>query len=240
MQDMNCFVINFEDLGTGSNHADLVFNPIYFQKSTKRKFFGEKYVCVREEFRRKKIISNAKSVVITFGGVDPKRLTLRLLKIFEKHNPDYRIFVIIGNEFVHKKKILMMIKRMQQKKIKIKEIVKTDSIAEFIDNSMFAITANGRTVFEIATRYVPVITISVNKREEMHKFSQKKKIGYHLGLYSELQDEKILNVINKMEQKQNREKFQRNLKQMDLKNSIYHVKQIINLSFNKWINRKSY
>jgi len=198
LQKMNCFVVNFEDLGTGSNYANLVFNPIYYQKSTPTKFFGEKYACVREEFRKKRIKSPKKSIVITFGGVDPRKLTLRLLKILQKHSPKYKIFVIIGNEFSHKKQVLVMIKNLKQNGLNIKEVIRSDKISQFIDGSMFAITANGRTVFEVAARYVPIITISVNQREESHVFPKKQKIGYHLGLHSKISDQKILKSINKI------------------------------------------
>lgn len=237
LQKMNCFVVNFEDLGTGSNYANLVFNPIYYQKSTPTKFFGEKYACVREEFRKKRIKSPKKSIVITFGGVDPRKLTLRLLKILQKHSPKYKIFVIIGNEFSHKKQVLVMIKNLKQNGLNIKEVIRSDKISQFIDGSMFAITANGRTVFEVAARYVPIITISVNQREESHVFPKKQKIGYHLGLHSKISDQKILKSIKKMENIHNRKKFEKTLKKIDLGDSVYNVEKIINGHYKKWSNK---
>jgi len=135
LRKKNYFVVNFEDLGTGSNYANLVFNPIYYQNSTSTKFFGEKYVCVREEFRKKRIKSPKKSIVITFGGVDPKNLTLRLLKILQKHRPKYQIFVIIGNNFSHQKQVLAIIKKLKQDGLNIKEIIRSDTISQFIDIS---------------------------------------------------------------------------------------------------------
>jgi len=234
LQKKNCFVVNFEDLGTGSNYANLVFNPIYYQKSTSTKFFGEKYACVREEFRKKQMKSPKKSIVITFGGVDPKKLTLRILKILQKYKPKYKIFVIIGNEFSNKKEILSLIKKLKQNGLNIKETVKSDSISHFIDNSMFAITANGRTVFEVAARQIPIITISANPREESHAFPKKKKIGYHLGLYSKVTNQKILTSIKKMENMHNRKKFEKTLKKIDLVDSLYNVEKIINVHYKKW------
>ncbi len=234
LQKMNCFVVNFEDLGTGSNYANLVFNPIYYQKSTPTKFFGEKYACVREEFRKKRIKSPKKSIVITFGGVDPKKLTLRLLKILHKHNPKYKIFVIIGNEFSHQKQVLKLIKKLKQDGLNIKEIVKSDTISQFIDDSMFAITANGRTVFEVAARYVPIITISANQREESHVFPKKQKIGYHLGLHSKISNQKILKSLKKMENIHNRKKFEKKLQEINLRDSVQNVEKFINRHYKKW------
>ena len=48
----NAFIVNFEDLGPGRKHANLVFNPIFNSKSfSKNEFFGYNYACVRDEFR---------------------------------------------------------------------------------------------------------------------------------------------------------------------------------------------
>ena len=234
LKKMKCFVINFEDLGSGSDYANLVFNPIYYQKSTSTKFFGEKYACVREEFRKKQRKTPRKSIVISFGGVDPKNLTLRLLKILQKHTPKYKIFVIIGNEFLQKKQVLEKIKSLKQNGFNIKEIVKSDKISHFVDCSMFAITANGRTVFEVASRHVPIITISANPREEIHAFSKKKKIGYHLGLCSKITDQKILEAIKKMEIRNNRIKFKKTMQKINLRDSVCTVEKIINEHYKKW------
>jgi len=235
LQKMNCFVVNFEDLGTGSEYANLVFNPIYYQKSTSTKFFGEKYACIRDEFRKKRIKSPKKSIVITFGGVDPRKLTLRLLKILQKRRPKYKIFVIIGNEFSHQKQVFAIIKKLKQDGLNIKEVEKSDTISQFIDDSMFAITANGRTVFEVAARYVPIITISANLREESHAFPKRKKIGYHLGLHSKVTDQKILGSIKKMENTHNRKKFYAELHRIDLSNSIFNVIDKIEIHYKKFL-----
>jgi len=235
LQKMNCFVVDFEDLGTGSNYANLVFNPIYYQNSTSSKFFGEKYACVRDEFRKKQIKSTKKSIVITFGGVDPKKLTLRLLKILQKHRPEYKIFVIIGNEFSHKKQVLAIIKKLKQDGLNIKEIIRSDTISQFIDGSLFVITANGRTVFEVAARYVPIISISANPREETHEFPKKKKIGYHLGLHSKVTDQEIFESIKKMEIPKNRKNFYEELYKINLSNSIVNVITKIENNYIKFV-----
>jgi len=175
--------------------------------------------------------------VITFGGVDPKNLTLRLLKIIQKHRPKYQFFVIIGNNFSHQKQVLAIIKKLKQDGLNIKEIIRSDTISQFIDGSMFVITANGRTVFEVAARYVPIITISANQREESHAFPKKKKIGYHLGLYSKVTDQEILKSLKKMENIHNRKKFEKTLKKINLGDSVYNVEKIINGHYKKWSNK---
>lgn len=234
LRRMNCFVVNFEDLGAGSDRANLVFNPIYFQQSTTTKFFGEEYACVREEFRETRTKTRKKTIVVTFGGTDPRRLTLRLLRIFEKHKPKYGIVVIIGDGFRHKNLVIKSIKRMQEAGIKVEGVIKTDRILKYVDKSMFAITANGRTVFEVASRGIPMITISANLREEKHEFTRTKMVGYHLGLHSAISDEDIIKTIKDMELEKNRKTFEGRLKRIDLKSPLRTVEKIINRSYKQW------
>lgn len=238
LRKMNCFVINFEDLGSGSEWANLVFNPIYYQKSTKTKFFGEKYACVRDEFRKKKLKTKQESVLITFGGVDPKKLTLRLLRILHRYKPQYKILVIIGDDFSHANQIISEIDRMRRDKIRVEKIIGATHLSKFVDNSMFAVTANGRTVFEVASRCVPVITISANIREERHEFPKKKNVGYHVGLHSEVSDETLLRAIKNMESAEKRATFVKEMKKMKLGDSVLTVKNIINERFLKWESNK--
>lgn len=238
LKKFGIFVINFEDLGRGSDFANLVFNPIYYQKSTSKKFFGEKYACVREEFRKGRKNISKNSVVITFGGVDPKKLTIRVLKILKKFKPNFKIIVIVGHEFSHKDRVFYEVEKVKQVGIKIEVVEKTDAISKFIDSSMFVITANGRTVFEVASRNIPIITISANPREEKHEFPIKQKIGYHLGLHSQVRNKEILEAIKKMEKQKNRFRFEKNLEKINLKNSVYRVEKIICDNYKEWLKKR--
>ncbi len=75
-------VVNFEDLGPGALHADLVINAIYPERELHPKhYFGPRYYCPRPEF----VVSNAaaardpvREVLVTFGGTDPNNLTARV------------------------------------------------------------------------------------------------------------------------------------------------------------------
>ena len=75
-------VITFEDLGPGSEHANLVINALYKQKKiTKNHYYGHKYVELRDEFQHTKYIinQNIKNILITFGGTDPTNSTYTVL-----------------------------------------------------------------------------------------------------------------------------------------------------------------
>ena len=79
------YQINFEDLGTGINNVNLVFNEIYENNklSSKNFLFGSRYVCLRDEFywtKPKKFEDKVKQYLYVLVGTD-HNLTCRVLKI---------------------------------------------------------------------------------------------------------------------------------------------------------------
>lgn len=77
-------VINFEDLGSGGQIADLTINALYeYSTPAPNQRFGWRFACLREEFLTTKprpFDSNTdKTILITFGGTDPNDLTSRAI-----------------------------------------------------------------------------------------------------------------------------------------------------------------
>ena len=218
------FIVNFEDVGDGGNLADLIFNPIYHIRSSSKKFFGEKYACVRKEFmiESKKRIKKDNTILITFGGSDPRNLTSRILRIMAKMSINSKIIVILGMAFSNKKEIRKIIQEMNMHD-KVVLINDSRMMAKIINKVNFVITSNGRTVFEITSLNVPMIVISANKRESMHEFVKRKKIGIYLGLYSQVPDEKIKESIIKMNEKNIQKKFITKIKKYKLFDGLNRV-----------------
>ena len=76
LKDEGYFVVNFEDLGTGTTLADVVFDALYEHEIGEEEniFTGHKYYILKDEFyfQPEKIITQAvNNVLITFGGTDP-------------------------------------------------------------------------------------------------------------------------------------------------------------------------
>jgi len=232
LKKFDCVLVNFEDLGEGRKLADLVFNPIYYAKnSNKNEFYGEKFACVREEFRiqkRNRIRKNVKNIVITFGGTDPTNKTqkiLEILKIMELKKPE--LIVILGLGYSKRIEIKKMVKEMNQMKFNIKIIEKSDNLSEYFKRCDFAITSNGRTVFEIAAMKIPMIAIAVNNRERLHSFVRYSKCGFHIDMYSKQDYSIVIRKISDMLDYENREKFVKNLHDVELLNGINKVKELI-------------
>lgn len=238
IREYNSFIVNFEDLGKGRKIADLVFNPIYFSKnSSKTEFYGEKFACVRKEFRGKKIHStrkNVKKISISFGGTDPTNKTIKVLKILHMiHLKNIEINVILGLGFLKRDKIKTIVKKMNNQDYKISIIEKPDNISKYIHNSDFTITSNGRTVFEIGAMEIPMIAIAVNNREKKHSFVKYSEGGYHIDATSNF-ERKLPKYIKKMLDYENRKRFSENLSKKDLLNGTKRLSEKINSEFKKF------
>jgi len=237
-----CFIVNFEDVGAGSNYANLVFNPIYHSnEKSQNKFFGSKYACIRDEFLlwKNSNSGNNKVILITFGGSDPRNLTTKVLNtIYNSEIKQFKIVVILGFSFSKNLHIKNLVSKMKKTGFNLQVIEKSYLMAKHVSEADFVITANGRTVFEVASLNIPFITISANTREEKHPFSRYSKGGIHLGLYSGLTDQKILDAIKKMSHSHIRKRFFKNLEKFDLLNGINEVVKLINSNYEQWNMKK--
>ena len=227
------FVVNFEDLGDGRRYADLVFNPIYHSnKNNSNEYFGPNFACVRDEFRIWEptvLKTSPKNVVIIFGGSDPTNKTYQVLKLLEKYKlKNMKYSIIIGQDYKERKKLLDIISKMKKDNFLIELNENIDFLSKIFHESDFAITSNGRTVFELGSLHVPMIVIPVNEREKRHTFVQKSNVGYMIQLHNESETHDFLKVFNKMLQYNIRKKFQNNLKQVNLLYGVDRVVQKIN------------
>ena len=227
------FVVNFEDLGDGRRYADLVFNPIYHSnKNNSNEYFGPNFACVRDEFRIWEptvLKTSPKNVVIIFGGSDPTNKTYQVLKLLEKYKlKNMKYSIIIGRDYKERKKLLDLISKMKKDNFLIELNENIDFLSKIFHESDFAITSNGRTVFELGSLHVPMIVIPVNEREKRHTFVQKSNVGYMIQLHNVSEAHDFLKVFNKMLQYNIRKKFQNNLKRVNLLYGVDRVVQKIN------------
>ena len=222
------FVVNFEDLGEGRKLANLVFNPIFeSKKQMKNEYYGPNYACVREEFRvfkRKKIRNDVKNIAITLGGVDKNNNILKILSIIKKFKllENVKIKIILGLGYKHKKKLLALINKMNSINYKIDIIEKVDLLSKYLIDCDFVITSNGRTVFEIASLNIPLISLSVNKREQQHNFVRKFNVGYHIDYAKNIENELKSSIKNMIDLSVRKKKI-KNLEKVELKKGITTV-----------------
>ena len=189
-------VVNFEDLGDGAYHADMVFNELYEKpiKNGNNFYWGHKYISLRNEFDNAKpnlFKESVSEVLIMFGGTDQNNFTLKILKIILSicQTRNIAINIVCGSGYIHKDKILDFISKSLYKKISLHHAI--TNISGVMERSQIAISSNGRSIYELAQINIPSIIISHHEREFNHDFAKSKRGFINIGMYTERTSAKV-------------------------------------------------
>ncbi len=237
LKEMGLFIVNFEDLGFGSQHADLLINALYERTDPpENSYFGHKYICLRDEFSlfpSKLVKSDVKEILIIFGGSDPNNLTLRTLKSIEKLDlTNVKINVILGLGYNQHDELLSYVEELRKRGYEIIINKNIRIMAKHILNSDIAITSNGRTVYEISSMGVPCISISQNEREMRHLFSHICKGIKNLGIESNVTEDDIASTLAEiMEDYDLRKQMSKSMAEFNLRKG---TDRVIRLIFDKY------
>lgn len=219
-------VINFEDLGDGAQHANLVFNAMYPEKvELPNHYFGLEYFILRDEFlfsETHQVRPNVSSVLLCFGGVDPSNFTARVLDIL-KRNENTRsmeIKVIVGMGYGEFESL-----KAQYPELEI--VNNVSNISDYIAAADLVFTSAGRTTFECACLGVPTIVLCQNERETTHFFAWDKFGFKNLGLGSRISDDTINKTFDQCLDENTRAEMSKKLLASNLKNGKKSVMQKI-------------
>ncbi len=234
------FVVNFEDLGDGSEFADLVINALYENSyPPENHYYGYKYVCLRDDFfifSKKEIQKEVKEILITFGGADPNNLTMRTLKSVEKLNlKDIFIKVVLGLGYSSREELNNYVNALKKEgfTVDVKENVKM--MAKEMYNVDIVITSNGRTIYEVASVGTPCISISQNEREVRHLFIHNSRCVMDLGIAYNVSEDNIASAIRELiENYELRKEMNKKLLKFDLKGGINRVFRLIFDEYYRW------
>ena len=229
-------VVNFEDLGSGSQYADLVFNELYDEPQLQgdNYLWGYRYLALRDEFYNAtphQFNEEVNSVLITFGGTDQNNLTLltlqSILPLCEKRN--IKIYIVCGGGYLFKDELESYLETELYKNIEF--TYASGVISQIMEKTQIAISSNGRTVYELADMNIPSIIISHHQREATHSFASLEKGFINLGVM----DNNITNKIEKnflklIEDRDYRELLYMNIKRYSFrKNKEKVIKKIMSL-----------
>jgi len=242
LKEMGVFIINFEDLGFGSQFADLLINALYERTDPpENAYFGHRYICLRDEFLLfpvKNVQSDVKEILIIFGGTDPNNLTLRTLRSVVKLDlKNVKINIILGLGYMYYEDLQIYIEELRNRGYSITLNRNIRIMAKHILNSDIAITSNGRTVYEISSMGVPCISISQNEREMRHLFSQICLGIKNLGIESNVTEEHIASTLAEIIGDYDlRKQMSKSMSDFNLRKG---TDRVINLIFNKYWEKKN-
>ncbi len=149
-----------------------------------------RFIRVRSRLQR---MEERKSLLVSMGGSDPNRVTLKVMDALRGFRGDALIRIVLGfscrfAEEVHKKNKLLGNRFVI--------IEQASNIEELMLNAGLAITALGTTIYELAYLGVPTIVVS-NYREDARDERELKRFGsiVPLGFYDDLSEEALKDSV---------------------------------------------
>lgn len=227
-KQLGFFVINFEDVGTGSEDADLVFDVLYeHDGGFGNIFIGYKYYLLRDEFyfQPKKIVNpNVDTVLIAFGGDDSNNLTERTLESVLGSGYAGRIDVILPFNYSKKEQILQKYEMSHNVQI----YHRVNNISDFMLRADIVFSSAGRKMYEICSVGTPCICICQNGREQTHAFGSPKNGFINMGLAEFLSNEDITNQFKSLWQDfELRQTMNAMMKSIDLKHGFENIWSVV-------------
>jgi spore coat polysaccharide biosynthesis predicted glycosyltransferase SpsG len=224
-------VVNFEDLGSGTNQADAVINALYEHSSPpENHYFGFEYFCLRNEFRYaspREEIPSVERIMISFGGTDENNLAAKALRALSEINLELHLDVVLGLGYTEQES-LAPITEAYPSNIDLEINQDIRSMGEHIEQADLLITSNGRTLYEAAALNVPVISIAQNHREQKHPYAHISGGVLFLGQADYVAEENILAAVEDyIRDGEKREKMRRVLEAHDIANGVERVKKIL-------------
>lgn len=174
IKSLGARVMNFEDMGSGAERADVTVNALYepAQHASDNILYGPEYFCLRDEFiftEPKVIQERVSNVLITFGGTDPANRTRQVLDALVGHLPEGIVIkVVLGVGYGHLDSLGEYLSGAMDG-VEIHQDVM--NISSFIKDADIVFSGCGRTLFEIASVGTPAVAIPQNAKEEMHTFA---------------------------------------------------------------------
>lgn len=229
------FVVNFEDLGTGSEFADVVFDDLYeHDLSQKNIFTSYKYYILRDEFyfQPQKIITSAvNNVLIAFPGTDPNNLTEKAINAVLSTNYEGRVNVIVGLGYPDKEGLIAKIESNPS----VQVYTNVSNISEFMFKADIIFTSSGRLMYDICSLGVPTICLCQDERELTHVFGSNANGFINMGLgepleVTEIRDQ-FIELVNNYEQ---RLEMHNRMSSIDVKNGFKNIWTVIDEEYRKF------
>ena len=229
------FVVNFEDFGSGSSAADIVFNALYEWSGSKdRHFFGYRYECLREDIYlfpvRKQVSKKVRHVLVGFGGTDVNSATPKivssLLKEYDKA-VEYTIVLGIGSSC--KEEVMSLVKGIENFKI-VENVL---MMSKLLSEADLVISGNGRMVYEAVALGTPLMVFSQNERETGHVFSRFAKGVSYQGYVKNYDESRFLDDYRALMKFEERAAILKELTPLayELRRGVRRVSSIINERF---------
>jgi spore coat polysaccharide biosynthesis predicted glycosyltransferase SpsG len=238
LNEMGIFTVNFEDLGSGADQADVVVNALYeISNPPANHLYGYRYVVLRDEFHlypSSPLQNTVRNILITFGGIDPNNLTLRTLRALDEMKLDTSIRIITGYGYQPVSELEATVEQMKKRGGSVELFKDVKVMAKHMYESDIIITSNGRTIYEVSAMHVPCISISQNERETSHLFSHLCRGIMNLGIADRVTEADIANSVERILDFETRARMVEAMKKYDIRSRTQRVVDIIFERYKEW------
>lgn len=239
LKDLGYFIINFEDIGPGTQYANLVFDALYENESNiPNVYSGPDYYMLRGEFYYhsfKYVQEEVNEVLLTFGGTDPNNLTEKTLEAIIDSGFDKSITVILGIGYKDKTGI----KNRYENNINVRILENVKNMSDYMAAADLIFTSAGRTMYEVASLAVPCVCICQNEREMTHSFGVRGNGFINMGLGENLQKEDITNTfLEIIDDYSLRLQLSEAMKLVDLKHGYENIMNVLRINYKAFMRRK--
>ena len=204
-------IIVIDDLSDRKHDCDLIIDQGLHQNMKNpysnlvpkncKILLGPKYAILRPEFKklREKLQKQNKKIekiMISFGGSDPNKDTMKVMKGVEKiKERKFSVDVIIGKSNADHKEIKDLCKKM----LKTRCFYNTEKMASIMNKCNLAIGSGGSTTWERCCLGIPtIVSIASKDQSEATKILHSKKCVINLGKSKEISILNYTNIIEKM------------------------------------------
>ena len=235
LKEKGITVVCFEDSGPGADQADLIVNALYENAApvSDRHLYGQEYFCLRDEFldsRPQEFTPVVRNLLLTFGGTDPSDFTRKTLDTVWPicHERGIKIYIVTGPGYVYKQELTDHIATLPLKDIEF--IYATNIMSQVMEKVDIAVSAAGRTVYELAHMRIPAVIMSHHDRENRHTFACEPNGFINIGVMHPFDPDRLRHALLRLLDGDCRRTFQERLKDFSFKDNKYNViKRIIDL-----------
>lgn len=234
LKSRDYYLINFEDLGTGIELADLIFDPLYDDGDDEKFFSGHQYYILKEEFylHQPKIISNeVNNVLIQFGASDPLNLSQKVLDAVIDSGYNGRVNIILGSGYDNPEKLMEQYEIMPN----IQFYTNVSSISDFMISADIIFASGGNSIYQVCSLGVPCIILCENEKELSHIFGNSQEGFINMGLGSEVSHDEIKQqFINLFSDFERRQEMNKKMLDIDLKHGFEEVWAIVKSKYREF------
>lgn len=230
------YIINFEDFGSGSDFADVVFDSLYEHESDEKFFVGKDYYILKDEFylhQPKIVTKDVKNVLIDFAPNDTNNLSQKVLEGVLATGFSGRINVILGSGHENAEELISKYELMPN----VQFYTTVESISDFMISADVAFTSGGRIMYQLCSLGIPSIVVCKDERETKALFGSFEDGFINMGQGSYLSSEDIANqFVQVVENFELRQEMNQKMLAVDLKHGFDDIWGVVKSEYRKFKN----